>query len=202
MWNKKYLICIMLFYLILNGLSAQAPDIYQRLDIISDNNNNGFMRMQELTKISVNNTRVVESGWIDLRGNNAHEEYFAFYVDVTTKIVYLIIISTHRPRPGEILLFYAWPPDNGGPGIEFFKRNNKPQIMIYYDGGSGHYFDFCILEYDLQSSLTTLNKIYEKSLGYMGGYKFIDQKIILTGSGKNYVLNFNDGKYILIEYGN
>jgi hypothetical protein len=174
---------------------AQDNDIYLPSIIRPDTNDAGLTLLKETTGL-LDNINIIESGWVDIIGDKRYTEYYANYI--TGSEERNIIIISIRWEMG-ILYHMNWKRGNSSYNIDFFERNNKPHIMVYYNGGSGGFFGFAIFEFVKDSMFNKFRCIFESGVKDHGGYQFIDNKFIMRGGGNEYILTFRNEKYELIK---
>ncbi|MDR3303820.1 MAG: hypothetical protein LBS86_05350 [Treponema sp.] len=140
---------------------------------------------------------VENSGWVDLYGDHAYEEFFAVRQD---NGAYDLAIASRRNGKNALLYKQAWNLENMEDFvIEFFERDTRPQILLAHQAGGGGFLDVSILEYD-GGALKTVYQTDE--IGEDGWYYFVNKRILFSGGGGKYALSFKDGRYRLIPHNN
>jgi hypothetical protein len=174
---------------------AQDNSIYLPSVIRPDINDVGLTLLKETTGL-LDNINIIESGWVDIIGDKRYTEYYANYI--TGSEERNIIIISSRWEMG-ILYHINWKIGNNIYDVDFFERNNKSYVMVYYKGGSGGFFGFAIFEFVRKSMFNKFRCIFESGTQDHGGYTFIDNKLIIKGGGDEYILTFRNEKYELIK---
>ncbi|GHV74690.1 hypothetical protein AGMMS49940_19920 [Spirochaetia bacterium] len=177
----------------------EKTDVYRKAVILEDTDDRGISLVKELTGIS-RDIEIKKSGWIDLDGDGDYKEYFALYIvygDGDNYGSYLHLAIVKDDWEG---LIYHMVHDDAAFDIDFFQRNEKTQVMYYYQGGSAIYLSFSIFEYDPRRMFNEFYEIFEGHIGSYGGYYFLNQKLLFSGNGGKYNLVFADGSYRLEDY--
>jgi hypothetical protein len=169
---------------------------YQQLEPRPDDGQ-GLVLLERV--LDVQGGSIVErSGWVDLYGDRAYDEFFALYHRDSGD--YDLVIVSRRNSRNTLLYNNEWSL-NGMEDytIEFFERNARPQILLVRRAGGGGFLDVSILEYDG----TALKTVYQTDeVGEDGWYYFVNQRLLFSGGGGKYALSFKDGVYRLLPYNN
>jgi hypothetical protein len=171
-----------------------VESIITQIDFSVENKNSGIKLLKELSLFD-KNQEIEQSGWIDLKGDGQKSEYFAIIYKKWEDFKYLAIISIRDNK--KELIYYDKSYYTDDLSIDFFKRGNIPQVLIYTIGGTGHYLSFDIYEFD---GISRLDKKYSSS-GYSDGiYYFINNGFYISGNAKRYKLKYLNNAYKLYEY--
>jgi hypothetical protein len=197
-------------------LYSQNSDVYHLNNVIPDNENEGLnlfcdiVNDNELFDFDYNDLldeiSIVESGWIDLIGDESNTEFYMKYY-IEKRKQYHIMVLTKRHQDVNIHILRWSSNASIDYNVIFFKRNNKPYIILDERSDFGVRVgidcDFSILEYEYNPELNYWDfyKIYDGRLGFGGEFEFIENKIVFHNKEDNnsYFLNFNNSVYELIR---
>jgi len=170
--------------------------IFKWIDYNKDDGT-GFTSFKKYLQVN-DGIHIKKSGYIDLVGDGNFDEYFILYKDTTDynntyEYFYYIVLTSKRSNNYEILFYEKFDGIGLILDIIFFTRDSKPQVMIYTIQGQGNFLDFSIYEYDKFSKLSLLyySGDYER-----GRYHFINNKMLISASSRQYVVEYDNGYYI------
>jgi hypothetical protein len=168
---------------------------YQQLKPRPDDGQ-GLVLLERVANVK-NGSTVESSGWVDLFGDHAYDEFFALRRQDSGDCNLAIVSRRH----GNNTLLYnnEWSLEGMEDyTIEFFELNAHPQILLAKRAGGGGFLDVSILEYDGKA----LKTVYQTDqVGEDGWYYFVNQHLLFSGGGGKYALSFKDG-YRLVPYNN
>ena len=194
-------------------LNADENSFIIRSEIRPDMNNQGMELIDQTVRFN-SPIEILNSGWVDLYGDDQYTEYFAVYSQYNGKAIGTILSSLRKNKTTykPVCLYVSFPMTqlnlgneiieldlNGNDryGFDFFQYNNMHYIIIYrrleWD-----YFTFTIYKFELYELNGIIDVIYREEDNLFDRYEIIDGNIIFfNGENRNILIIEGDNIYFI-----
>jgi hypothetical protein len=210
---KRSVFCIILIFSIII-LNAEENSYIIKSEIRPDTNDQGIMLINQTVRFN-SPIEILNSGWVDLYGDNQYTEFFAVYSQYDGRAIGTILSSLRQNKTtfSPKCLYISFPMTqlnlgneiieldlNGNDryGFDFFRHNNNNYVIMYYKHEEDVFLYFTI--YEFLSNPGVIIKIYRDENDSYDRYEIVDGDLFFYIEDSKFILKIENEKIYFIPY--